>query len=156
MVDVVSKNGTFLLSIPLKPDGTIDKQEEEIIADITAWMNINGEAIFETRPFAYYGEGPFAEREEKENIHELVCTHEDFRFTRKGDTLYAICLKAQGDGQLTLHSLGNIKEQVREVSVLGSPSPAKWEWKESKLTIQYQPPQVPVPLHTVKILLKRE
>ena len=154
MTDVVSKNGTFLLSIPLKPDGTIDKQEEKIIEDITAWMDINGEAIFETRPYNHYGEGPSAEGEHRENVQELVCTHEDFRFTKKGNILYAICLKAQQNGQLILRSVEEIKNQIEEISVLGSPFPVKWEWKGSELIIQYQVPQVPVPLHTVKLVLK--
>lgn len=154
MVDVVSKNGTFLLSIPLKPDGKLDEQEERIIGDITAWMDVNGEAIFETRPYDHYGEGPSAEGENRENVQELVCTREDFRFTRKGNALYAICLNAPQDGKLTLRSIGKIKNQVEEISVLGSPSPVKYEWKGTELTIQYQAPQVPLPLHTVKLLLK--
>ena len=58
MIDTVSKNGTFILNIPGKPDGTIDSKEIAVLDGITAWMQINGEAIYETRPWKLYGEGP--------------------------------------------------------------------------------------------------
>lgn len=154
LVDVVSKNGTFLLSIPLKPDGTIDKQEEKIIADITVWMDINGEAIFETRPFFHYGEGPSTEGEKKETVQELICTEKDFRFTRKDNVLYATCLKASGNSRITIRSLGEIRGQIEEVSVLGDQSPVEWHWDGDVLSINYHAPELPVPLHVVKILMK--
>ena len=57
LTDVVSKNGNLLLSIPQRPDGTIDDEEEKILADLAAWMEVNGEAIFKTRPFKIFGRG---------------------------------------------------------------------------------------------------
>ena len=51
MVDTVSKNGTFLLNIPGKPDGTIDQKERLILERIGAWFKTNGEAIYGTRPW---------------------------------------------------------------------------------------------------------
>ena len=154
MVDVVSKNGTFLLSVPLRPDGTIDEQEEKITDDIAAWMALNGEAIYETRPYDHYGEGPSTEGEKKELIRGLVCTEQDFRFTRKGNTIYAICMKAPKDGCLLIRSLGRIRDQVASVSVLGAVSPAEWRWEDAGLSVRYPAPEVSVPLHVVKIGLK--
>ncbi len=58
LVDTVSKNGTFILNVPGKPDGTIDSKEIAVLDEIAAWLKINGEAIFETRPWTVYGEGP--------------------------------------------------------------------------------------------------
>jgi len=58
LADIVSKNGNLCLSIPLKGDGTIDSDERQILTDLADWMRINGEAIFGTRPFKVYGEGP--------------------------------------------------------------------------------------------------
>ncbi|WP_261387865.1 alpha-L-fucosidase [Chitinophaga pinensis] len=57
LIDVVSKNGNLLLSIPVKGNGSIDSDEREIIRGITAWMKINSEAIYGTRPYSVYGEG---------------------------------------------------------------------------------------------------
>ena len=94
LADVVSKNGTLLLSVPVRGDGTIDEKEEAIVDQFTAWTQRNGEAIFATRPWRKYGEGPtkpppagaFGEDKQK------PFTGEDVRFTKKGDTLYAIFL----------------------------------------------------------------
>ena len=58
LVDTVSKNGTFILNVPGRPDGTIDSKEIAVIDEIAAWLKVNGEAIFETRPWTVYGEGP--------------------------------------------------------------------------------------------------
>jgi hypothetical protein len=58
LVDTVSKNGTFVLSVPGKPDGTIDSKEIAVLDKITAWMSVNSEAIYETRPWKIFGEGP--------------------------------------------------------------------------------------------------
>ena len=58
LVDTVSKNGTFILNIPGRPDGTIDSKEIAVLDGITSWMQVNGEAIYETRPWKIYGEGP--------------------------------------------------------------------------------------------------
>ncbi len=159
LVDVVSKNGTFLLSIPLRPDGTIDKKEEQIIADITAWMSVNGEAIYDTRPYEHYGEGPSADAADAAKgklIQELACTERDFRFTKKGRVLYAVCLKAPQTPQILLRSLDCIRGRVEAVSVLGDASCAEWHWEEGGLSVRYHLPEGKVPLHTVKIVLKNE
>ena len=58
LIDTVSKNGTFILDIPGKPDGQIDSKEIAVLDGITAWMQANGEAIYATRPWKVYGEGP--------------------------------------------------------------------------------------------------
>ncbi|MEO5493263.1 MAG: alpha-L-fucosidase [Sphingomonas sp.] len=92
--DIVSKNGNLLLNIPVRGDGTIDEKEEAIVDRIGAWLTRNGEAIFATRPWRSFGEGPtkppppgnFSEDKLK------PFTAEDIRFTKKGDSLYAIFL----------------------------------------------------------------
>ena len=58
LADVVSKNGNLLLSVPVRADGTIDSDEVKIVEGIAAWMDINRESIFGTRPWKVFGEGP--------------------------------------------------------------------------------------------------
>jgi alpha-L-fucosidase len=58
LVDIVSKNGALLLNIGPKPDGTIPDQEQEILREIGRWLDVNSEAIYGTRPWQVYGEGP--------------------------------------------------------------------------------------------------
>ena len=58
LADVVSKNGNLLLSVPVKGDGTIDSLEYKIVKEIGAWLKVNGEAIYGTRPWKQFGDGP--------------------------------------------------------------------------------------------------
>ena len=67
MIDIVSKNGNLLLSVPLRADGTFDEKEEKILNEFGEWMNINKEAIYSTRPWEVFGEGPIAEADIKIN-----------------------------------------------------------------------------------------
>jgi alpha-L-fucosidase len=107
LADIVSKNGNLLLNIPLRGGGTIDEKEEAIVDQIAAWTRRNGEAIFATRPWRKYGEGPTkpppagAFGEDKQRPF----TGEDVRFTKKGDTLYAIFLDWPR-GESAIASLG--------------------------------------------------
>jgi alpha-L-fucosidase len=106
LCDIVSKNGNLLLSVPVRGDGTIDADERKILEDIAAWMARNGEAIYGTRPWRSFGEGPtkvgsgmFSEGSSK------PLTAEDIRFTTKGGVLYAIAMGWPRDGKLRIQSL---------------------------------------------------
>jgi alpha-L-fucosidase len=106
LADVVSKNGNLLLNIPVRGNGTIDEKEEVIVDEIAAWTGRNGEAIFGTRPWRRYGKGPTRPPEGMLNEDEAKpFTAQDVRFTRKGDTLYAIFLDWPA-GESAIASLG--------------------------------------------------
>jgi len=127
LVDVVSKNGTMLLNIGPKADGTIPEREQQMLREIGAWLKINGEAIYGTRPWTKFGEGPtqaasgsFTDKAEKKAF-----TAEDFRFTTKGKTLYALALAWPSNGKLVIKSLTPSK--VKRVELLGHKGKLKWE-----------------------------
>ena len=91
LTDIVSKNGNLMLNIPLRGDGSIDDKEEAFIAGFTAWMDVNSEGIFSTRPWKVYGEGPSTTTPPPRAYGPPgpAYTAEDIRFTTKGDALYA-------------------------------------------------------------------
>jgi alpha-L-fucosidase len=114
LVDIVSKNGNLMLNVPLQRDGQPDTDEIQIVKEIGAWLKVNGEAIYATRPWTIYGEGPSTiGPEEKNNLGGIKdvgskpFTPEDIRFTQSkdGKTLYAIALEIPKDGQVTVKSL---------------------------------------------------
>jgi len=125
LADVVSKNGNLLLNIPVRGDGTIDEKEEAIVDSITGWTRRNGDAIFGTRPWRKFGEGPTRPPEGMLNEDQAKpFTSEDVRFTRKGDSLYAIFMEWP-ERESAIVSLGRqvLPDAVVErVDLLGGPA----------------------------------
>jgi len=141
MVDTVSKNGTFLLNIPGKPDGTIDSKERHIVEQIGAWFQINGEAIYSTRPWTVFGEGPHmikAGSFQGESIGQLGAS--DIRYTRNkaGTVIYAIAL-GWPEQAVMLTSFGTAANQaakVAHVELLGSPESIRFAQSAQGLRIE--------------------
>ena len=134
LVDTVSKNGTFILNIPGKPDGTIDSKEIAVLDQITAWMKINGEAIYETRPWKIYGEGPSKAQEAgafkgRQSISGLGV--KDIRFTRNkaNNVIYAIFL-GWPEGEAQIAALGSSAQtnpgKIEHVTLVGSEAKVKF------------------------------
>jgi alpha-L-fucosidase len=119
LVDIVSKNGALLLNIGPRPDGTIPEHEQEILRGIGRWLATNGEAIYGTRPWVVFGEGPTQVVEGSFNdTKREAFTGEDLRFTTKGGVLYAIALAWPGKA-LTVKTLGAGHGRVSGVRLLG-------------------------------------
>jgi len=141
LVDIVSKNGALLLNIGPRPDGTIPEEEQRILLEIGRWLETNGEAIYGTRPWSVFGEGPTPVVEGSFNdTKRAAFTGEDIRFTAKGETLYAIALAWPGSGRLLARSLARGGEHapsaVTAVDLLGSAEKPKWTWDESGLAVE--------------------
>lgn len=123
LIDIVSKNGALLLNVGPKADGTIPEPEQKMLREIGAWLRANGEAIYETRPFSVFGEGPTKVVEGPFNdTKRKKFTGKDIRFTRKGDTIYAIALAWPGQ-QMNIGTLASNSKAVRSVELLGHTSP---------------------------------
>jgi alpha-L-fucosidase len=116
LADIVSKNGNLMLSVPLQRDGQPDSDEIKIVSDIGAWMKVNGDAIYATRPWKIYGEGPSTTAAVETNrfgglrdVGSKPFTSEDIRFTQSkdGKKLYAIVLAVPTHGEVTIKSLAS-------------------------------------------------
>lgn len=106
LCDVVAKNGNLLLSIPMRGDGTIDAEEEKILDGITAWMMLNGEAaIYGSRPWRIYGEGPTRVQAGMHTEGDTFFTPQDVRFTVKDGVLHVAVLDWP-DGPVRIPSMG--------------------------------------------------
>ncbi|MEY4916486.1 MAG: hypothetical protein RL616_399 [Verrucomicrobiota bacterium] len=141
LADIVSKNGNLMLSVPLQRDGQPDVDEIKIVSEIGAWLKVNGEAIYATRPWKIYGEGPSTVTAEKgqfdgqRDVSNKPFTAEDIRFTQSkdGKTLYAIVLEIPKDGKVTVKSLAsnsaNWPGKISSVRLVGG----SW-WSRLKFT----------------------
>jgi alpha-L-fucosidase len=147
LIDIVSKNGSLLLNIGPKPDGTIPEPEQQMLRRIGGWLAVNGEAIYGTRPWAVFGEGPTAVVEGPfADTKRQAFTPKDIRFTKKGETLYAILLAWPADGRATITSLAagarSAAPEIGKVSLLGSNTNIAWTRDASGLhvTLPATPP----------------
>jgi alpha-L-fucosidase len=145
LVDIVSKNGNLLLNVGPRPDGTIPHEVRQVLLDVGAWLTANGEAIYGTRPWKIYGEGPT--KVAAGSFHDTETANykpEDFRFTSKGDVLYAIGLGWPSNGEAVIHSLAPTagSEKVKNVMLLGSGAKTQFEQRADGLHVQL-PAQAP-------------
>ncbi len=144
LIDVVSKNGNLLLSVPLKGDGTPDADEIAIVQGVAAWMEVNQEAIHGTRPWKVFGEGPqmaSAAPIQAQGFNEgrgKAFTAEDARFTTKGETLYAFIMGAPTNA-VSVKSLGTdaklLEKPISAVTLLGSEEKLRWQQLPQGLVI---------------------
>jgi alpha-L-fucosidase len=122
LVDIVSKNGNLLLNVGPRSDGTIPEEVQQVLLEVGAWLNVNGESIYGTRPWRVYGEGPT--KPTPGAFHDTDVTNytpEDFRFTTKGNTLYVIGLSWPKKGEAVVRSLSPAAggSKVQRVSLVG-------------------------------------
>lgn len=145
LVDVVSKNGRLLLNVGPKPDGTLADKDVEILRAMGRWMKVNDEAIHGTGLWRVAQEGPtriqegqFADGKARD------FTSEDFRFTCRGSSVYAVAMVCPEDGVLRIKSLREADAShlplfhgiVKGVEVLGCGAPVEWKRDEEALTVK--------------------
>ena len=141
LIDAVSKNGTFVLNVPGKPDGTIDSKEEVILDQVTEWMQVNREAIYATRPWKIYGEGPNVVKAGSFQGHSIASLGaKDIRFTRNkaNSVIYAIVL---GWPQEPIHiqaigtSTPTNPGKIERVELLGTEQTLDWKQEAVALRV---------------------
>lgn len=117
LVDVVGKGGNFLLNVGPQPDGELPAAAVSRLEEIGAWMKVNGEAIYGTRPIPPYKEGSIV-------------------FTEKGDAVYAIYLpEKEGDGLPETIRLKSMQPAPgSKIQLLGVKTPLAWRTTESGVT----------------------
>ncbi len=145
LIDIVSKNGVLLLNISPMADGTIPEEQKQVLLDIGEWLGKYGEAIYETRPWYTFGEGPTKEPEGHFDFHreflKIVYSPDDVRYTQKGRQIYATILGCPGAGKeirLTAFATDQLPEplKIQQVKLLGSEVELDWQQDEAGLAIQ--------------------
>jgi alpha-L-fucosidase len=139
LIDIVSKNGNLLLNIGPRSDGTIPDEVQQVLRDVGSWLKINGDAIYGTRAWKIYGEGPTKVTEGAfHDTDTQPYTAEDFRFTKKGDVLYAIELGWPSNREAVIHTLGSAAgdhSRIASVALLGSDAKLAFEQRDDGLHI---------------------
>ena len=137
LIDIVSKNGNLLLNIGPRPDGTITDEETQTLLGTGKWLDVNGEAIYGTRPWKVFGEGPTESASGSFVDQKKPFTAADIRFTTKGNILYAIALGVPSSAtyiKLLGSKLGN--GIIESVELVGSNTKLSWSQRIDALVIQ--------------------
>ncbi len=166
IIENVSKNGNYLLNISPKADGTIPQEQQDVLLAIGKWLEVNGEAIYSTRPWIKFGEGPvadadaaamaatrakgnFAGRINGDNmsgngvggggVSRSGYKASDIRFTRNGDTLYATVMAWPTD-EVVIKSLATgepVQGKVTKVELLGAKAPLAFTQDAAGLHVKF-------------------
>ncbi|MFW9902203.1 MAG: alpha-L-fucosidase [Candidatus Thorarchaeota archaeon] len=139
LIDIVSKNGNLLLNVGPMADGTIPEIQKNRLLEIGKWLEINGEAIFGTRPWLK------AEGKTLNNI--------DVRFTKKENVLFAILLDKPKKTSITIDELPDL--QISQINILGFQKEVIWKYEESKLNISIPKNLWDSPAYSFEIILSR-
>ena len=139
LIDIVSKNGNLLLNIGPRSDGTIPEEVQQVLLNVGTWLNVNGDAIYGTRPWRTYGEGPT--KVAAGSFHDTDTAHytaEDFRFTTKDHALYVIGLAWPSNGEAVIRSLASTtgSQSVQSVSLLGSDAKPEFQQRLDGLHVK--------------------
>jgi len=134
-VDIVSKNGNLLLNVGPMADGTIPAVQQERLEGLGAWLDVNGEAIFGTRPWIR-AEGRTGRGTE-------------VRFTQCDGKLYAIVLGEREGGGVQVQSLWAQEGTV--VTLLGNGAPLPWTQEDGVLSVELPGEPSDLPAYTLQI-----
>lgn len=158
LVDIVSKNGNMLLSVPLRSDGTPDEKEIAILKEFGAWMKVNGESIYGTRPWTKFGEGPIADSDIKINAQGFndgnyaKAGSGEIRFTQTDKYLYVSALAWPEDGKMSVRALAKDSHlflgEIKQVELLGY-GKVRFERTPNALVVT-----LPEPCNTIMPVLK--
>jgi alpha-L-fucosidase len=145
LTDIVSKNGNLLLNIPVRGNGTIDELERAIVVEIGEWMAANSDAIYDTRPWKVFGEGPAMESApgfSAQGFNEgkgKPFSAADIRFTTKNNQVYATVLGWPENGQVLIKSMkegsANLEKAVSSVEMLGNGQKLKFSQTNEGLLV---------------------
>ena len=140
IVEIASKGGNYLLNVGPDGNGIIPEASVKILKEIGAWMKVNGEAIYGTGRWTTMKEGPTglemkSTENRKDNGFTTVFTPEDFWFTAKDNYVYVISLATPVKETVSVKSLFDYRQKIKNITVLGSGGSLKWKASDDKVDI---------------------
>jgi alpha-L-fucosidase len=144
LLEYASRGGNYACAVPVTPEGDLEPACREMLADMGAWMKINGEGIYGSTGWKKWGEGPGEVFSGKLSVETAAMKYStaDFRFTQgKDGSVFAWCLMVPAAGkELKLQSLGQnakfLDHPIKSVTLLGSAEKIAWRQEADALFIR--------------------
>ena len=160
LIDIVAKNGSMLLNVPPNPDGSIPQEMKDLLIDMGAWLKINGDAIYGTRTWTVFGEGPTRLPEGGHKVEKIKMEYKntDIRYTKKSDKeFFAIVMDTPKEETIlkTLSTdIGALNSKILKIELLGSNEKIEWV-RDSRGVVIKAPKSVPSEYaHSYRITLE--
>ena len=129
---------------------------QHVLLSVGSWLKINGDAIYSTRPWKIFGEGPTLVKSGSFHDTETqTYTAQDFRFTTRGADLYAIQLGWPASGEAVIRSLGTsaaTTQPVQSAQMLGADAELIFEQKPDGLHIKLPKKPSDQPAYAFRII----
>lgn len=162
LIDITSKNGVLLLNVSPMKNGTIPENQQEVLLGMGQWLAQYGEAIYSTRPWYTYGEGPTKEPEghfkNNQEFLKIKYSARDIRYTTSDNNIYVTLLGRPEDGSLLLKSFAKdslpAPIEIADVSLLGSSEKIIWELQDQGLILNTPPTELNEMAPVFKVALK--
>lgn len=143
LIDIVSKNGVLLLDIAPKADGTIPDDQRNTLLQMGNWLAKYGEAIYATRPWKVYGEGPTKQPKgdfaNADKFLKVKYSYKDIRYTTRAGAIYAITLSKPIEGKQMLFTAFKRnalnKQVIKSVELLGTTQAINWKLADNGLSV---------------------
>ena len=143
LIDIVSKNGVLLLNISPMANGTIPDNQKKVLLELGNWLETNGEAIYSTRPWKTFGQGPTRMKKSGHFVGRINYTAKDIRYTQSKDgrTFYAVALGwSQEAIKLETLKVNSVTDEAK-IQLLGRPDKVTYIVNDDK-TLTIQPPKL--------------
>jgi len=149
-VDLVSRNGNLLLNIGPRPDGTLDKNQENAILELGQWLSVNGEGIHKSKPWKTWGAGKLNTLAGGKSINDY--DKEAIRYTQRDGSLYAWFVTWPKEGKVILPKASSFK--AKSVRLLGSDDKLQFSKKGMDLEVKLPENKVGKYVWGLKIMSK--
>ncbi len=147
-IDAISKNGSVMLNVALKGDGTLPGNQAAYITAFGDFLKINSEGIYKTRPWKTFGEGPIQMKEGRQGENNKPFSQADIRFTQRDGKLYAFVL-GKPTKDILIKTLAKkegalLEKEISTIELMGSEDKTTWKRSEDGLHIEL-PKNLPKP-----------
>jgi alpha-L-fucosidase len=138
LVDIVSKNGNLLIGVGPDPSGVIPEEQASPLLELGAWLGVNGEAIYGSRPWP--------------TSVVAAVDGTPVRFTKRDGSIYPILVETPRGSSVELEGLP--AERVAGVRILGVDEQVAWSVTGSRLTVELPQRLAPSPAHALAVSLE--